>query len=136
MRNDRIIDKLKAVTVANGCTEAEADTALNLLTKLMEKLAECGSGIVPLILAADPLLNVEQVSDLLGLSIPTIFKNVATGWLPRPTYPAPKAPRWRLSWIIEALEAKRALPREAMADRRKAKLERLRAKEGAARPAA
>ncbi len=135
MSNDRIAAKLEAMTVANGCTEAEAEVATRMLIKWLDKhgssialalakwLDKSGSNIA---LAADPWLTVEQLSKLLDLAVPTIFKNVATGWLPMPTYVAPKAPRWRLSWIIEALDTKRALPREAAAERRKAKLGRLR----------
>jgi hypothetical protein len=130
MRNDRIErinNKLQAMTVANGCTEAEAKVAAILLAKLLAEVATSP-------IADDPWLTVDDLAEWLGLSPPTVFKNVASGWLPPPAYPAPKAPRWRLSWIVEALETKRALPREAMADRRKAKLERLRDKEPAPSP--
>jgi predicted DNA-binding transcriptional regulator AlpA len=127
MRNDqidRISNKLRAMSVAGGCTETEAGVAASLLVKL---LAEATASPV----ADDPWLTVEDLAQWLGLSQPTIFKNVASGWLPPPAYPAPKAPRWRLSWIIDALEAKRALPRNAMAERRQAKLARLRSKDSA-----
>jgi hypothetical protein len=127
MRNDqidRISNKLRAISVTSGCTETEARVAASLLAKL---LADATASPV----ADDPWLTVEGLAEWLGLSQPTIFKNVASGWLPPPAYPAPKAPRWRLSWIIDSLEAKRALPRNAMAERRQAKLARLRSKESA-----
>jgi hypothetical protein len=37
-------------------------------------------------------------------------------------YPAPRAPRWRLSELNEAINATRALPSEAKARRRAARL--------------
>lgn len=128
MRNDRIDrikNKLRAMTLANGCTEDETRAATTILAKLTAELTASP-------VADDPWLTVEELAEWLGLSQPTVFKNVASGWLPPPTYPAPKAPRWRLSWIVAALEAKRALPRNAMAGRRQAKLARLRSKESTA----
>jgi predicted DNA-binding transcriptional regulator AlpA len=75
----------------------------------------------------DPLLKAPQVAEMLGVAVATIWKNVATGWLPPPCYVAPKAPRWRLSWLTAALDAKRTLPREAAAERRARKLARAKA---------
>jgi hypothetical protein len=47
---------------------------------------------------------------------------VAARRLPRPLYPLPRAPRWRRSELRAALEATRALPAEAKAARRAARL--------------
>jgi predicted DNA-binding transcriptional regulator AlpA len=79
----------------------------------------------------DPLLTAPQVAEMFGVAVATIWKNVATGWLPPPCYVAPKAPRWRLSWLTAAVEAKRALPRDAMAERRARKLARTQGKAAA-----
>lgn len=70
----------------------------------------------------DPALTAPEGADLVGLSIAAFWRGVASGRLPAPVYPAPKAPRWRRSELLAALEVTRALPREAMAARRAAKL--------------
>lgn len=57
-----------------------------------------------------------------GLSIPGFWKAVAEGRLPAPVYPLPRAPRWYVSEFRTALAATRALPAEAKAERRAAKL--------------
>jgi predicted DNA-binding transcriptional regulator AlpA len=73
-------------------------------------------------LPTDPALTAKEGAAVAGTSIPTWWRGVATGLLPPPFYPAPRAPRWRLSEVLAALEATRALPRDAMAARRAAKL--------------
>jgi predicted DNA-binding transcriptional regulator AlpA len=70
----------------------------------------------------DPFLTAPEAAEAVGLSIAAFWRGVASGRLPSPVYPAPKAPRWRRSELLTALEATRALPREAMAQRRAAKL--------------
>lgn len=70
----------------------------------------------------DPFLTAPEAAESVGLSIAAFWRGVASGRLPAPVYPAPKAPRWRRSELLAALEATRALPREAMAQRRAAKL--------------
>jgi len=70
----------------------------------------------------DPFLTAPEAAESVGLSIAAFWRGVASGRLPAPVYPAPKAPRWRRSELLAALEATRALPREAMAARRAAKL--------------
>lgn len=70
----------------------------------------------------DPLLPAELSAAEVGLSLPAFWRAVASGRLPAPLYPAPKAPRWRRSELNAALDATRALPRDAMAARRAAKL--------------
>lgn len=70
----------------------------------------------------DPLLTADESAKEVGLSLPAFWRAVASHRLPSPYYPAPRAPRWRASELRAALEATRALPREAMATRRAAKL--------------
>ena len=72
---------------------------------------------------ADPMLTAEvAAADVCGLSLPAFWRAVAAGRLPAPLYPAPRAPRWRRSELLAALEATRALPAEAKAARRAARL--------------
>jgi predicted DNA-binding transcriptional regulator AlpA len=73
-------------------------------------------------MAHDPLLPARDAADEVGLSLAGFWRAVAAGRLPAPVYPAPKSPRWRASELRAALEQTRALPREAMARRRAAKL--------------
>jgi predicted DNA-binding transcriptional regulator AlpA len=70
----------------------------------------------------DALISAESAATETGLSLPAFWKMVAAGRLPRPYYPAPRAPRWRRSELLAALEATRALPREARAARRAARI--------------
>jgi predicted DNA-binding transcriptional regulator AlpA len=70
----------------------------------------------------DHFLTAREAAEKVGLSIAAFWRGVAAGRLPSPVYPAPKAPRWRASELVAALEATRALPREQMARRRAAKL--------------
>ena len=69
----------------------------------------------------DALLSAESAAEETGLSLPAFWKQVAAGRLPRPYYPAPRAPRWRRSELAAALEATRALPSEARAARQQAR---------------
>jgi predicted DNA-binding transcriptional regulator AlpA len=68
-------------------------------------------------IATDPLLTAEQGAAEAGLSLPGWWKAVASGRLPKPVYPLPRAPRWRLSELKSALEKTRALPSEQKAAR-------------------
>lgn len=70
----------------------------------------------------DPMLPAETAAAEVGLSLPAFWRSVAAGRLPKPLYPAPRAPRWRRSELLAALDATRALPAEAKAARRAAKL--------------
>lgn len=70
----------------------------------------------------DPMLTAELAAQEVGLSLPAFWKAVASGRMPQPLYPAPRAPRWRRSELQAALEATRALPRDAMRQRREARL--------------
>jgi predicted DNA-binding transcriptional regulator AlpA len=70
----------------------------------------------------DPALTAEQSADFAGCSLPTWWRGVASGRFPKPFYPAPRAPRWRQSEVLAALEATRMSPADAMMARRAAKL--------------
>lgn len=70
----------------------------------------------------DQLLPARDAVRFVGLSLPALWAGVRAHRLPAPFYPAPRAPRWRESELRAALEATRALPRDAMAARRAAKL--------------
>ena len=71
---------------------------------------------------ANKLVNAEGAAEAVDLSLAALWRAVAAKRLPAPVYPAPRAPRWYLHELHAALEATRALPREAMAARRTAKL--------------
>jgi predicted DNA-binding transcriptional regulator AlpA len=58
----------------------------------------------------DPLLNAKQSAEETGQSLPGFWKGVAAGRFPEPFYPAPRAPRWRLSELHGALEMTRSKP--------------------------
>jgi len=68
------------------------------------------------------LLTAKQSAEEVGLSLAAFWRAVASGRLPAPVYPLPRAPRWRRSELLVALAATRALPRDQMAARRAAKL--------------
>ncbi len=74
------------------------------------------------ILPNDPPVTVKIAAAAAGCSIPSFWRGVAEGRLPAPVYPAPRAPRWYLSEVRAALNATRALPAEAKAARRAARL--------------
>ena len=68
------------------------------------------------------LLEVKEAAAEVRLSIPGFWKQVRSGRLPKPLYPAPRCPRWVLGELRAALLATRCLPRDAMAARRQARL--------------
>ncbi|WP_312795587.1 helix-turn-helix transcriptional regulator [Tianweitania sp.] len=53
---------------------------------------------------ADPLLRAQEVADLLKVSIPTIYRRMADGSLPKPVKLGAVA-RWPQSEIIAAVKA-------------------------------
>ncbi len=67
-------------------------------------------------------LTAVDAAGFLGISRASFWRHVANGRLPAPFYPTPKAPRWAVADLIAATERNRALPREAMANRRAARL--------------
>jgi predicted DNA-binding transcriptional regulator AlpA len=69
----------------------------------------------------DEFLSPREAAERLGISLASFWRQVARGSLPEPLYPSPKAPRWRAAELLAAVEATRALPREAAARRRAAK---------------
>ncbi len=72
----------------------------------------------------DAALTARRAAAEVGLSLAAFWREVSKpeGWLPKPVYPAPRAPRWRRSELLAALEATRALPAHAKAARRAARL--------------
>jgi predicted DNA-binding transcriptional regulator AlpA len=69
----------------------------------------------------DPFLPAPDAAEAVGISLAAFWRGVAAGRFPAPVYPAARAPRWRRSELLAALEATRAIPREQMARRRAAK---------------
>lgn len=65
----------------------------------------------------DPLLNAKDAAQEVGISLPAFWKSVDAGRLPRPFYPASRAPRWSRSELLRALEMTRARPRDQKATR-------------------
>ena len=76
--------------------------------------------------AEDPFLDAKHSAALAGISVPSFWRGVAEERFPQPAYPASKAPRWRRSWLLKALEESRQMPRDAMIQRRQRSLERRR----------
>lgn len=72
----------------------------------------------------DPVLTAQQSAAEVGLSLPGLWKAVSDGRLPAPFYPAVRAPRWRRSELVAALERTRALPRDQMDSRRQTRIAR------------
>jgi excisionase family DNA binding protein len=72
----------------------------------------------------EPLMTVVEVADYLGVTEAAVYIAVKNGRLPRPVYPLSRSPRWRRSEIDAALEATRAMPGAARAERRQARLDR------------
>src|SRR6516164_8604010 len=71
-----------------------------------------------------PLMTAQQVADYLNVTLAAVYLAINAGRLPRPCYPLSRAPRWRRVEIDAALERTRALPAEARAGRRQARLNR------------
>lgn len=77
----------------------------------------------PMVLTMDArFVDVRELANLLGVNVATVWRAVAAGRLPSPAYPSPRAARWPLAEVLEALERTRALPREAAARRRAARI--------------
>ena len=72
---------------------------------------------------SDVLLTAEQSASEVGLSLPSFWKSVADRRLPAPFYPASRAPRWRRSELLAALEQTRALPAVQKMARRTARFQ-------------
>ena len=60
----------------------------------------------------DRILTAAESAVETGQSKPGFWKGVAAGRFPEPFYPAPRAPRWRLSELHAALEKTRSKPAE------------------------
>jgi predicted DNA-binding transcriptional regulator AlpA len=74
------------------------------------------------IAGTDPLLNAEESAAEVHLALPTFWRQVKVGRMPKPVYPSPRAPRWWRSELHASLEQTRALPTEQMAARRAEKI--------------
>ena len=70
----------------------------------------------------DRALTARQGAALLGIHVVTFWQQVEDRWLPPPFYPAPRAPRWWRSRLLQAAREKEQLPAEAEAARRARKL--------------
>jgi len=69
----------------------------------------------------DTFLTAAEAAAMLRVSRPSFWSAVARGDLPRPFYVRPRAPRWSRRELLDAVSARRALPREAVARRRAAR---------------
>lgn len=58
-------------------------------------------------IAADPLLTGREVAVMLGISLPSVFRRVSDGTIPRPVKLG-AASRWPQSEIIAVIEAAKA----------------------------
>lgn len=59
------------------------------------------------------LLDIAQVSALLGVTPKSVYQSVKSGRLPRPCYPTPGSARWLESELVDAVRATQMLPSEA-----------------------
>jgi predicted DNA-binding transcriptional regulator AlpA len=66
----------------------------------------------------DDAIDVRLVALILGISVPTVWRQVESGDLPLPFYSSSRTPRWTRKEIREVRDSRRMLPREAMAARR------------------
>jgi predicted DNA-binding transcriptional regulator AlpA len=67
-------------------------------------------------------LTAQEAAAELGISPAAFWRAVATGRMPAPCYPAPRAPWWYRNELSAALAATRALPSEAKASRKASRL--------------
>ncbi len=71
-----------------------------------------------------PLIAKDAAAEA-GLSLAAFWRAVASGRMPSPVYPLPRAPRWFASEIRAALNKTRALPSEQKETRRQARMNRI-----------
>ena len=67
-------------------------------------------------------ITVREVAAHLGISVPSVWRGVGSGRLPSPSYPMPQAARWNIEELDAVMESLKALPRDAMAARRTARV--------------
>jgi predicted DNA-binding transcriptional regulator AlpA len=90
---------------------------------LPRQLASATTGMGPAArTGGDALLTAKESAAEVHLSLAAFWRAVAARRLPPPLYPLPRAPRWRRSELRAALDATRALPAEAKAERRAVRL--------------
>lgn len=53
----------------------------------------------------DPLLTAREAALERGQGLSTFWRDVKSGRVPKPFYVSPRAPRWRLSEIVESVNA-------------------------------
>ena len=58
----------------------------------------------------EPLLTTKEVAALRRWSLASVRRDVAAGRLPKPTYLAPKRPRWRLRDVLPAAPEAERIP--------------------------
>jgi len=58
----------------------------------------------------EPLLTTKEVAALRRCSLASVRRDVAAGRLPKPTYLAPKRPRWRLRDVLPAAPEAERIP--------------------------
>jgi hypothetical protein len=72
----------------------------------------------------DPFTPTEAQT-FLGLTPQTFWRGVKTGYIPPPSYPMPRTPRWTRGQLRRHREATRRTPIEAKEMRRRARLAHL-----------
>lgn len=102
----------KPKTAKPACSRLQA--AKGISAKLQREVIMAVQGDLP--------VSVKIAAIIAGVAEQTFWRQVQNERLPRPAYPAPRAPRWIPSEIRAALSATRAWPVEAKAERRAAKL--------------
>ena len=104
--------------------ESVAERSGRPLAELIEERDQPPTGFDPSTLKGfDPykLLDAKEAAAEVRLSLPSFWKQVRMGRLPKPLYSAPRCPRWLLGELRGALLRTRCLPTEAMHARRKAR---------------
>jgi predicted DNA-binding transcriptional regulator AlpA len=71
--------------------------------------------------ASNDGIDIYEVMRLLGVSESSVWRGVRDERLPQPFYPQPRTARWVRAEIINAREALRMSPRQAMIERARKK---------------
>jgi len=81
-------------------------------------------------------ITADDLARKLGVTRQTVYRQVELGVLPRPYYIASRAARWRVDEVLQALEARRLAPREALERGIRPKAARERRRHPSSKPAA